>query len=371
MGAGTPISCESSWTAVAVTASWRSSISGGRASTAHRSCMDKSQAPLSRSIVAPSATCLAREQSPASRRYGGAAHHSAISRELLARMAGLGPAAKAPPWTLVGADSLGSKLALHLAWAGNGPSAIVDKSVMAPHNAARHALVPATGELQIFWTDAKARMLAQAMQGLNQTATPIQTDATRMLISGEDTRHAWSKKSWAVVNATASPVVREAFGANSALPARVVETSLFAGDISSVVSGALDDLVDEIPDAGRVVEAWQQRRLSKSGTLQTVRPQGGASGVKIASGKSHGTIWGKTVGGLEDIPVFRSPKVPRYYPPSFRYYPNHAGTVWQGRKQKKLCRHGRNLRDGLRHRGQALRQGSEGDPPDLSGPGAG
>ena len=158
-----------------------------------------------------------------------AAHHSAISRELLARMAGLEPEAKAPSWTLVGAGSLGSKLALHLARAGNGPSAVIDKSGMAPHNAARHALVPATGELQIFWTDSKARMLVQALEGLNQTATPMQADAARMLMLGEDARHAWSKKSWAVVNATASPVVREAFGASNAMPARVVETSLFAG----------------------------------------------------------------------------------------------------------------------------------------------
>ena len=158
-----------------------------------------------------------------------AAHHSTISRELLARMAGLEPGAKAPSWTLVGAGSLGSKLALHLARAGNGPSTVIDKSGMAPHNAARHALVPATGELQIFWTDSKARMLVQALEGLNQTATPMQADAARMLMSGEDARHAWSKKSWAVVNATASPVVREAFGASNAMPARVVETSLFAG----------------------------------------------------------------------------------------------------------------------------------------------
>ena len=55
---------------------------------------------------------------------------------------------------------------------------------MAPHNAARHALVPATGELQIFWTDAKARMLSQALQGLNQTATPIPADAARMVDVG-------------------------------------------------------------------------------------------------------------------------------------------------------------------------------------------
>ncbi len=158
-----------------------------------------------------------------------AAHHSAISRGLLARMAGLEPGAKAPSWALVGAGSLGSKLALHLARSGNGPSAVIDKSGMAPHNAARHALVPATGELQIFWTHSKARMLAQALQGLNQTTTPIQADAARALMSGQVVNRAWSRKSWAVVNATASPVVREAFGASSTMPARVLETSLFAG----------------------------------------------------------------------------------------------------------------------------------------------
>ena len=158
-----------------------------------------------------------------------ASHRHAISRELLARMAGLEVKTERPSWTLVGAGSLGSKVALHLARAGSGPSVVLDRSGMAPHNAARHALVPATGEMQIFWADAKARMLSQAMQGLNQTAIPIAADATRMLMSGEDARRAWPRKSWAVLNATASPVVREAFGASEAVPVRVVETSLFAG----------------------------------------------------------------------------------------------------------------------------------------------
>ena len=165
-----------------------------------------------------------------------AAHRNAISLELLARMAGLESGTKAPSWTLVGAGSLGSKIALHLGRSGNGPSAIVDKSAMAPHNAARHALVPATGELQIFWTDAKARMLAHALEGLNQTAAPIPADAAHMLMSGEGARRAWPKKSWAVVNATASSVVREAFAASDAMPARVVETSLFAGGRVGVVT---------------------------------------------------------------------------------------------------------------------------------------
>ena len=158
-----------------------------------------------------------------------AAHRHSISRELLARMAGLEPTAERPSWTLVGAGSLGSKIALHLARTGNGPSAVVDRSRMAPHNAARHALVPATGDMQMVWTDAKARLLSEALSGLNQTATPIATDVVRMLMSGKDARRAWPGKSWAVLNATASPVVREASGASDAMPTRVVETSLFAG----------------------------------------------------------------------------------------------------------------------------------------------
>ena len=165
-----------------------------------------------------------------------AAHRSTISRDLLARMAGLDTGASAPSWTLVGAGSLGSKVALHLARAGHGPSAVIDRSAMAPHNAARHALVPAAGELQILWNDGKARMLAQALQGLDQTATPIAADAARMLVSGKNAQGAWSRKSWAVVNATASPVVREAFGASDAVPARVVETSLFAGGRVGIIT---------------------------------------------------------------------------------------------------------------------------------------
>ena len=170
-----------------------------------------------------------------------ASHHHAISRELLARMAGLEAKTERPSWTLVGAGSLGSKVALHLARAGSGPSVVVDRSGMAPHNAARHALVPATGEMQVFWTDTKARMLSQALEGLNQTATPIAADAVRLLMSGEDARRAWPRKSWAVLNATASPVVREAFGTTDAVPARVVETSLFAG-------GRLGAITVEGPD---------------------------------------------------------------------------------------------------------------------------
>ena len=44
---------------------------------------------------------------------------------------------------------------------------------MSPHNAARHALVPATGDMQILWMDAKARNLSHALRGLDQDATAL------------------------------------------------------------------------------------------------------------------------------------------------------------------------------------------------------
>ena len=158
-----------------------------------------------------------------------AAHRHTISRPLLAGMAGRAATTDRLRWTLVGAGSLGSKLALHLARAGNGPEVVVDRSGMSPHNAARHALVPATGDMQILWMDAKARNLSHALRGLDQDATALVADAVVMAMDRQGTQGAWSKKSWAVVNATASLAVREAFGASEWIRPRVVEASLFAG----------------------------------------------------------------------------------------------------------------------------------------------
>ena len=152
-----------------------------------------------------------------------------VSRTLLTQMTGSATTTDVPRWTLIGAGSLGSKIALHLARAGNGPAVVVDKSVMAPHNAARHALVPETGDMQTLWIDAKARLLSKALRGLNQDATSITRDLVDVLVSPDETRRAWSRKSWAVVNATASLVVREALADSERMSARIIETSLFAG----------------------------------------------------------------------------------------------------------------------------------------------
>ena len=108
-----------------------------------------------------------------------ASHRNAISRSLLALMTGNAATPERPRWTLFGAGSLGSKIALHLARAGNGPEVILDKSLMAPHNAARHALVPTAD----FWMDTKARVLCNELRGLDQEATPVTANAVNILMS--------------------------------------------------------------------------------------------------------------------------------------------------------------------------------------------
>ena len=165
-----------------------------------------------------------------------AAHREAISRALLARMAGAASNGEGPEWTLVGAGSLGSKLALHLARAGNGPSVVVDRSSLSPHNAARHALTPPARDSQIHWGGGKAGKLTEALAGLDQSAMAVRRDAVSLLMSGDKPQRAWSRRSWAVVNATASLALREALGVRGLLPTRVVETSLFAGGRVGVVT---------------------------------------------------------------------------------------------------------------------------------------
>lgn len=158
-----------------------------------------------------------------------AAHRHDISRDLMTQMAGSAPIAKRPRWTLLGAGSLGSKLAIHLARAGNGPTVVLDRSALSPHNAARHALVGASRDMPMYWSGDKSWRLSEALGGLDQSAVPIRADAARVSMEPQLARRVWSRHTWAVVNATASLAVREALGANRAMPARVVETSLFAG----------------------------------------------------------------------------------------------------------------------------------------------
>ncbi len=159
-----------------------------------------------------------------------------VSRSLLAQLSGGETPSERLRWTLIGAGSLGSKLALHLARAGYAPETVLDKSSMLPHNAARHALIPPTGSRQLLGIDAKARRLCEALHGLDQKATPIIANAVDILKSKAQAKSVWSKDSWAVVNATASLAVRQALASTELLTTRVIETALFAGGIVGMIT---------------------------------------------------------------------------------------------------------------------------------------
>lgn len=62
--------------------------------------------------------------------------------EILRRASGADEQTPRLPWTLLGCGSVGSKIALHAARHGFGPSLFVDRAHLEPHNFARHGLLP-------------------------------------------------------------------------------------------------------------------------------------------------------------------------------------------------------------------------------------
>ena len=163
------------------------------------------------------------------------AHSHSISRSLLAQMSGLDKSHQPSQWTLVGAGSLGSKIAVHLGRTGNAPEAVIDNSFLSPHNSARHALVPPSGESDVLFCGKKAELLTNALDGLNQRVIPIFADGAKLALQNNASSKPWSRETFAIVNTTASERVLEAFGAADSLPARVIDASLYSGGRAAVV----------------------------------------------------------------------------------------------------------------------------------------
>lgn len=157
-----------------------------------------------------------------------AAHRDKISAPMLMSLSGDGSGDRRP-WIQVGAGSLGSKIALHLARAGRAPSTVVDPRCLSPHNAARHGLAP-TGGSPSLWGQSKAVALASTIRALGQDAQGFSEDIINVLHGSERTAALLPASHWAIVNSTASLPVREALSAlpdNGVVP-RVIETSLYA-----------------------------------------------------------------------------------------------------------------------------------------------
>jgi len=110
------------------------------------------------------------------------------------------------PWTLIGCGSVGSKIAIHLARRGRGPSRVMDHAPMSPHNFARHALVPDRGWTQFLRN--KAENLAAALAGLEQLPDIERSDASSFFSSPEE-RAKVSSAEAGLLNTTASAALRE------------------------------------------------------------------------------------------------------------------------------------------------------------------
>ena len=214
-------------------------------------------------------------------------HRHAITVPLLRRLSGDTKIEKPLNWVLIGCGSLGSKIALHLSRAGRAPETLIDRSYLSPHNAARHALAPDAGSTHLNWVSGKAKALADALEGLAQKPAAVERDVIVISRSNEQARKWLPRKSWAVVNATASLAVREALGSippGIEIP-RVVETSLFAGGqigLLSVEGPARNpDTLDLIAESYAVARANDR--------LRSVMFESGVSVSRRAIGEGCGS----------------------------------------------------------------------------------
>jgi hypothetical protein len=154
-----------------------------------------------------------------------ATHRHDISVPLL-RRASDDPDRGTPKWTLIGCGSVGSKMGLHMARAGRGPSTLVDSANIQPHNYARHALYPDETDCAI--AVPKAILLQRALVGLKQSPAVHCIDVVFHLMRTKSLAPLVEADAVAVVNTTGAATVREALSspALTGTRPRVIEACL-------------------------------------------------------------------------------------------------------------------------------------------------
>lgn len=130
-------------------------------------------------------------------------HIADRSQNLLRRLSGVKTKTnESKVISLVGCGSLGSKIGIHLARAGNGPFQCIDNDIFMPHNNARHALT-------LTWAQNKAELLSLSIFSIGK------------IISSAASEDAWSvdySKSRVIIDTTASFSVRNFLMSRADLP---------------------------------------------------------------------------------------------------------------------------------------------------------
>lgn len=152
-------------------------------------------------------------------------HAHTLSPALLARTSGLAVTDTSKSLVMIGCGSLGSKIGLHLGRAGFGAMTFIDNESMAPHNAARHALVEAEMALA---PPRKAELMKSAFEKLSHDqARALDVDAVRVFTDPSQFAAAVPTNATLIVDATASlkvlasEVCSDALNASAARLARV------------------------------------------------------------------------------------------------------------------------------------------------------
>lgn len=138
-----------------------------------------------------------------------AGHRDSISTDVLRRTSHGDPDDAWLSWSMIGCGSLGSKISMHLARSGRAPVTVIDNDTMEPHNYARHSSLPVSADLDLMFYSSKAGELSFDISKLAQKTDGYRIDANTVLRTKEFRRKLKLEKSKALLNTTASSVLRE------------------------------------------------------------------------------------------------------------------------------------------------------------------
>lgn len=167
-----------------------------------------------------------------------AMHREDISDGLMRLASGDEVSERPAPWSLIGCGSVGSKLALHMARGGRGPTSIIDCANMLPHNYARHGVYPVGASKNYGLIDAKTTLLKSALSDLGGAPNDHALDVVNHLLAKRSLDTVIDRDCFTIVNTTGSATVRETLGsaAYSGERPRIVEACLLGAGTAGLMS---------------------------------------------------------------------------------------------------------------------------------------
>ncbi len=206
-------------------------------------------------------------------------------------------------WVALGAGSLGSKVSMHLARAGHPPAAIIDHAYLQPHQVARHGLYPSIRHSDIGWHGSKSNALAEAITRI--TRMPVGSIALSALAAQPqiDKLAQADPTPLALVNTTASLVVREGLCALGASAVRMIDAELHdQGSVGVLrVEGAgrnpnLSELAGAFTHLGFQEAELGGHLFQKGNSLSQVAIGEGCSSTTMVMGDASLSLQGAAIG---------------------------------------------------------------------------